>query len=112
MYDLAKRMIQLQGMEAITSDTPQSADSNSIVIDITGLRPGEKLYEELLIEQESHSTAHPLIFTAIERSISMAEMMQLLDTLQQACDKNDNPQIRQILADAPIDFIPTTSATS
>lgn len=114
IYDLARRMIQLQGKQVITLDatppseqtTDEDGNANGILIEITGLRPGEKLYEELLIEQESHDTDHPLIFTAIEKSISLDSMKQLLDNLQTACKTNDNDQIRQLLSEAPIDYQP------
>ena len=115
IYDLARRMIQLQGKQVITLDatTPShqttDEDGDGIRIEITGLRPGEKLYEELLIEQDSHDTDHPLIFTAIEKSISLDAMQQLLDNLQTACKTNDNDQIRQLLSEAPIDYQPPTN---
>jgi FlaA1/EpsC-like NDP-sugar epimerase len=55
----------------------------------TGLRPGEKLYEELLIDAESEATAHPLIYRARERAIPPAELWPQLDALQAAIARQD-----------------------
>ena len=70
IYDLAKKMIQLSGLKL--------RDENNIKGDIdiliTGLRPGEKLYEELLIENNSISTDHPKIFKAQDNFIPWPEL--------------------------------------
>ena len=60
IYDLAKKMIQLSGLQLKDKNNP----NGDIEILITGLRPGEKLYEELLIENKSLPTIHPKIFKA------------------------------------------------
>jgi len=64
IYDLAKQMIYLSGLTHKSKDNPDG----DIEIICTGLRPGEKLYEELLIDEKSENTKHPLIFKARERS--------------------------------------------
>ena len=64
--DLAKQMVRLSGLSLRDAHNP----SGEIEIVCTGLRPGEKLYEELLIDAESQPTKHPLIFRAQERSLS------------------------------------------
>ena len=63
--ELAEQMVRLSGLSVRDGDHPDG----EIEIVCTGLRPGEKLYEELLIEAESQPTAHPLIYRAEERSI-------------------------------------------
>ena len=60
-----------------------------IEIICTGLRPGEKLYEELLIDAQSHPTEHPLIHRAEERSIPPQQLWPQLDALARAIDEQD-----------------------
>ena len=62
VYDLAKKMIKLSGLTIKDKDNKEG----DIEILTTGLRPGEKLYEELLVDGESQKTKHPLIFTSKE----------------------------------------------
>ena len=76
--ELAEQMIQLSGLQLKAEQNP----SGDIEIICTGLRPGEKLYEELLIDADSQSTEHPLIFCARERSLSAEELLPLLDQLE------------------------------
>ena len=69
-----------------------------IEIICTGLRPGEKLYEELLIDAESQPTAHPLIFRAEERSLSSDELWPQFDALKTAIAAQDVDAALDILA--------------
>ena len=71
---LAEQMVRLSGLSLRDSANPDG----DIEIVCTGLRPGEKLYEELLIDAESHPTVHPLIYRAQERSIPPHEFWPLL----------------------------------
>ena len=66
IYDLACQMVKLSGLTLTNKKTRDS----EIEIIITGLRPGEKLYEELLIDSKSEPTQHQLIFRANEKNIS------------------------------------------
>ena len=75
--DLAIQMIELSGLSVRDSSNPDG----DIEIVCTGLRPGEKLYEELLIDAESNSTSHPLIFKATENSLSPSILFPKLDVL-------------------------------
>ena len=77
---LAEQMVRLSGLSLRDAAHPDG----DIEIICTGLRPGEKLYEELLIEAESQPTAHPLIYRAQERSISPHLLWPQLDALQTA----------------------------
>ena len=91
---LAEQMVRLSGLslrDAAHSD-------GDIEIICTGLRPGEKLFEELLIDAESQPTAHPLIFRAEERSLSPDELWPQLDDLYTAIAAQDVDEALKILA--------------
>jgi FlaA1/EpsC-like NDP-sugar epimerase len=83
--DLAQQMVRLSGLSLRDAAHPDG----DIEIVCTGLRPGEKLYEELLIDAESEATAHPLIYRARERAIPPAELWPQLDALQAAIARQD-----------------------
>lgn len=102
IMDLARKMIKLSGKN-IKNDTGKDGD---IEIKITGLRPGEKLYEEVLIGGNVQGTAHPRIMTANEKMLSWDELKRLLAELKHACNERNAEQIRQILLTAPTDFQP------
>lgn len=76
IIDLAKQMIQLSGFSV--KDQNNIGD---IEIKITGIRAGEKLYEELLIDGKSKKTEHPLIFMADEKKIEFEKLNNLLNLL-------------------------------
>jgi len=69
IVDLAKNLIQLSGLEVKSSDNP----NGDIEIKFTGLRPGEKLYEELLIGDNVEGTDHERIMTANEQFLPLEE---------------------------------------
>lgn len=78
IVDLARRMIHLSGHRAKTTDNP----NGDIEIIFTGLRPGEKLYEELIIGEDNiANTDHPLIMQAMEHSFPLAELELILSKL-------------------------------
>lgn len=79
IIDLAKRMIELSGLTIKDQNNPEG----DIEIVVTGLRPGEKLYEELLIADNPIPTAHPRIFKAHEYSISLSELKEYFDLLEE-----------------------------
>ena len=102
IIDLAKKMIRLMGYEEKTADNP----NGDIAINITGLRPGEKLYEELLIGGDEAETQHPRIRTASEVSLPWPEVLELLQALDAACEQYDQAAIRELLLSAPTAFNP------
>ncbi|MFI3246987.1 MAG: nucleoside-diphosphate sugar epimerase/dehydratase [Ferrimonas sp.] len=103
IYDLATRMIALSGLELRDSQNP----SGDIEIQITGLRPGEKLYEELLIgDNNVEGTSHPRIMTATEVSMAWDAVAQLLIELQNICKQDDQNALRSLLMNAPAAFTP------
>ncbi|EPZ6746357.1 polysaccharide biosynthesis protein, partial [Shigella sonnei] len=74
IYDLAKRMIRLSGLSVRDDKNPDG----DIAIEVTGLRPGEKLYEELLIGDSVQGTSHPRIMTANEVMLPWQDLSLLL----------------------------------
>ena len=82
---IAQQMISLSGLTLKDDSNPEG----DIEIVISGLRPGEKLYEELLIENNSLPTKHPLIYRAKENYIEYSLLMSLLDELEKRCSEQD-----------------------
>ena len=91
---LAEQMVQLSGCSLRDEANP----GGDIEIVCTGLRPGEKLYEELLIDAESQPTAHPLIFRAQERAIPPALLWPQLAALEVAIAAQDLCLAMELLA--------------
>ncbi|WP_419243704.1 polysaccharide biosynthesis protein [Photobacterium leiognathi] len=103
IVDLAENLVKLSGLELKTEDNP----FGDIELKYTGLRPGEKLFEELLIGDNVGETDHSRIMTANERFLFLDEYQHILDLLDKACHDFKHEDIRQILLDAPTDFKPT-----
>ena len=93
IVDLARRMAQLSGLSLRDAHHPEG----DIEISITGLRPGEKLYEELLIGDNPEKTAHPRIMKAHEDCVPWAELAPILVEMRQAATLNQAPVMRAIL---------------
>jgi FlaA1/EpsC-like NDP-sugar epimerase len=93
IIDLARRMVELSGLTVRDEADP----SGDIELAVTGLRPGEKLYEELLIGDNPKPTQHPRIMNAHEQFLSWPELSQRLNALQLAMGVNDVPAIRGLL---------------
>jgi FlaA1/EpsC-like NDP-sugar epimerase len=93
IYDLAVRMVYLSGLLVKDDEHPHG----DIEITITGLRPGEKLYEELLIGDNPRQTAHPKIMKAHEEFLSWPELQQELEELNLVLDSFDIELIRNML---------------
>ncbi|GIU08550.1 nucleoside-diphosphate sugar epimerase [Shewanella morhuae] len=103
IVDLAKKMIRLSGYEVRSEKNPEG----DIAIEFSGLRPGEKLYEELLIGDDVTGTEHERIMTANELHLTWAEYSVILDRLDKACHDFNHEAIRDILLKAPTGFAPT-----
>ncbi|MBB1335974.1 MULTISPECIES: polysaccharide biosynthesis protein [Pseudoalteromonas] len=101
--DLASKMIRLSGLEVKDKTNPHG----DIEILCTGLRPGEKLYEELLIGDNVGETPHERIMTANEAMLPLPELKVFLEAFDIACHNFDHEMIRQLLLDAPTGFNPT-----
>ena len=95
IIDLARRMVELSGLSVRDEANP----AGDIAIEITGLRPGEKLYEELLIGDNPLPTKHPRIMKAREEFLPLADLTRRLQVLTQALNANDVPLVRTLLKD-------------
>ena len=93
IYDLAKRLVHLSGRNV--SYTNDSTDGINIIE--IGLRPGEKLYEELLISGEEKPTKNKKIFMSNENYLAYDELIIILDKLKDSCKNNDNKAVNKIL---------------
>ncbi len=102
ILDLAKRMIHLSGLQMKDESHP----AGEIEISFTGLRPGEKLYEELLIGDNVTDTHHPRIMRAEEHVIPWNVLDMLLSDLKTAAREDDFIQVRDILKQAVTGFVP------
>jgi FlaA1/EpsC-like NDP-sugar epimerase len=93
IVDLATRMIELSGLQLKTEKSPYG----DIEISFTGLRPGEKLFEELLIGDNPEPSSHPRIFKARDSALAWPELEEQLGLLQNLVDQGDILAIRAIL---------------
>ncbi|PKI02279.1 nucleoside-diphosphate sugar epimerase [Glaciecola sp. 33A] len=101
--DLAEKLVRLSGLEIKDEDNP----NGDIAIECTGLRPGEKLFEELLIGDNVQDTFHERIMTANEAMLSWEALEPVLNKLDKMCHNFDQESIREILLNAPTGFNPT-----
>lgn len=93
IVDLARRMIELSGRSVRDADNP----GGDIAIEVTGLRPGEKLYEELLIGDSPSPTHHPRIMRAHEEFLPQVQYQALLEELMALVERNDVVQMRKVM---------------
>lgn len=105
IYDLAVRMIELSGLTLKDQNNP----NGDIEIVVTGLRPGEKLYEELLIGNNPLKTDHPCIMKAQEHSIPLAQLEKMLEELKIICtsSKINSDSIKQKLKEIVVEYNPS-----
>ncbi|AQQ67518.1 hypothetical protein Mag101_07605 [Microbulbifer agarilyticus] len=102
IVDLAEKMIHLSGL-SVSGDKAPGGD---IAIEFTGLRPGEKLYEELLIGDDVSPTDHPMIMCANEESLPWDLFKVVLSKLADAVEKDDYDRVRQILKETVSGYTP------
>ena len=100
--DLARRMINLMGLSVRDDANPEG----DVEIVYTGLRPAEKLFEELLIGTNVTGTEHSMIMRAIEHSLPWTQVQQVLDDLALALGKCDCERSRQLLMQSVIEYRP------
>lgn len=110
ILDLAERCVRLSGLTPYRADGDGRRDGD-IAITFTGLRPGEKLCEELFLGEAARPTRHPRIMTATEAHLPPAELEDILEALDAACDAQDIARIRALLKAAPIDYSPSGETT-
>ncbi len=95
IIDVARRMVALSGRTVKDAENPDG----DLEIVITGLRPGEKLYEELLIDDKNlRATPHPKILRAEEEQLSQAEVARMLKDLRAALSAADRESLRRLVA--------------
>jgi len=93
IIDLARRMVELSGFRVKDENSPEG----DIAIEVVGLRPGEKLYEELLIGNNPQATQHPRIMKANEKFLPWSELQPMITTLRIAAVNGDVMMIRSML---------------
>lgn len=103
IFELAKRLINLSGMEVKDKTNPEG----DIEIIFTGLRPGEKLYEELLIGGKVSTTEHKQILRAEEDFLEADSLEEYYNSLKEAEKEGDVNALREILKDAVSGFTPS-----
>ena len=96
IYDLAKKMITLAGKTPVTRKYPNT-ENNEILIEIVGLRPGEKMFEELSYKDNLTKTIHPLIMTAEDIEIKPNELEAFLVEADEAIKLNDYKKLINII---------------
>jgi FlaA1/EpsC-like NDP-sugar epimerase len=103
--DLARRMVELSGLTVKDDEAPDG----DVAIEITGLRPGEKLYEELLIGNNPQPTSHSRIMKANELFASWEELEDKLKALEMALNVNDVGVIRVMMQQLVTGYTPSDS---
>ncbi|OKY26747.1 MULTISPECIES: polysaccharide biosynthesis protein [Thalassotalea] len=106
IVDLAYNITHLMGLTIQDEQNPHG----DIPIQYSGLRPGEKLYEELLIDDHAKPTQHQRILTANERSICWPDVNRILNDINDAMRAEDTAKLREILLAAPLDYTPELKA--
>lgn len=91
--ELADKMVRLSGLTVKNENTPKG----DIDVVYTGLRPGEKLYEELLIGLNTESTMHKKILSAVEEKLSSVELENLISQIEESIVNNDSNALRSLL---------------
>ena len=102
IVDLAKKMIALSGLQVKDNNNP----NGDIEIIYTGLRSGEKLFEELLIGENATKTSHPKIMCVHEDFLKWVKLQEIADELEKAIDVNDQKKLRTLLIKAIPEFKP------
>lgn len=106
IVELAKNMTHLMGLTIKDEDNPDG----DIELKYSGLRPGEKLYEELLIDDHAEPTNHKRILTANEKSLCWPDVNVILNNINDAMRAEDTDRLRQILLDAPLAYSPNNGS--
>ena len=99
--DLAAQLIHLSGANVKSDEHPEG-----IEIVYSGLRPGEKLYEELLIGEKSSKTSHPKIFAAHEECLSKAELDKYMQQMHDAIAEQNAERVRELLVQIVKGYVP------
>ena len=106
VFELAKRMIRLSGLHVKDESNP----NGDIEIEITGLRPGEKMYEETYLSGQVVATPHPRINKEIGSTLDGLKLREILRELKSACDDDDPQKVRDLLIAAVPGYTPFEAA--
>ena len=101
IIDLAKKMIKLHGLEPFIKSLNETGD---IEIQIIGLRPGEKLYEELMVDYNVKKTRHKRIMASLESNVSLSNLNAILKELYKASDDFDGVKIKELFHKLPLEL--------
>jgi FlaA1/EpsC-like NDP-sugar epimerase len=101
-------MIKLSGYTVKNDRNPEG----DIEIVFTGLRPGEKLYEELLVDDQALETKHDKIFCAREAFIPKEQLDDVFQRIQEAAKQDDEKKLKQILSEVVVGYVSTDVDTS
>lgn len=102
IWDLAERMVRMSGLTVRSSMNP----GGDIEVEQIGLRPGEKLYEELLVSNQVLGTEHPLIMRANEHFLDWQETQSLVAKLESACKSYDILEVKRLIMSMPVHYTP------
>ncbi|MFI8481160.1 polysaccharide biosynthesis protein [Pseudomonas sp. NPDC078700] len=102
IVDLAEKMVHLSGLSVRSEKNPHG----DINIEFTGLRPGEKLYEELLIGDNVSPTEHPMIMRASEEHLAWDDFRRVIDDLVRSVGNDDYDRVRQLLRETVSGYKP------
>ncbi len=95
IIDLATKMVRLSGLAPFFEGSGEKGD---IAVEVTGLRPGEKMYEELVYDDKLSTTAHPRIMSAHENAMGAVELGTLLEKIERTITQDDEKGISRIFA--------------
>jgi FlaA1/EpsC-like NDP-sugar epimerase len=104
--DLARTMVRLSGLEVRDEGHPDG----DIAIEYIGLRPGEKLYEELLIGENTTGTSHPRIFKNNEPVVRFEELAAVLERLEEAIHRLDDAEMQDVLRTTVEGYVPASGS--
>jgi len=104
--DLARTMIRLSGLEVLDDKHPDG----DIAVEYVGLRPGEKLYEELLIGENTTGTNHPRIFKHSEPIVPYDDLIAVLERLEDAIQRLDEAEMQELLRATVEGYVPASGA--
>ena len=107
IVELAKKMIRLSGLQVKDKSSP----NGDIEIKYTGVRPGEKLFEELLVGSNISTTDHPMIMRAEEETLAWDKLNSILEELEVAINNSDHQELRNLLIKAVPAFKPQSGIT-
>ena len=110
IIELARSMIRLHGMIPYL-ETDAAERNGDMRINFSGLRPGEKLHEELLVGSDVSATDHPRIMCADESKLEFDQLQKLLASLVDACDEMNVTSINSLMKDAAVGFRPRGAVT-